>query len=201
MVGFGGLFGGAAIMVLFGGAGFGWTLALVLAVLAYDLYHKPWAGSIIVMGACRTLLYCAAASAVGGAMLVLQAGILLGLYIVALTRTARAEASGKVGHWTRVVLTLMLFLPAIVALLSNQTSDKPTTHVLIVAPAFLAAVAFALKKMRQGGPAIGQAVGWMLAAIPAVDALAVARFSLPIALAFVLIVPVLRVWQRYIAAT
>ena len=153
------------------------------------------------MGACRTLLYCVAASAVGGGMLVLKEGLLLGLYVVALTRTARAEASGRMGQGTRLILTLMLFLPAIVALLSNQASDQPSVHVIFVAPAFLVFVGLALKKMRQGGPAIGDAVGWMLAAIPAVDALAAARYSLTIVLCFVAIVPLLRLWQRFIAAT
>ena len=62
-------------------------------------------------------------------------------------------------------------------------------------------VLFAMRIMRQGGPAIGRAVGLLLAGIPIVDALAVSQVSLPLAFGFVALAPVLRLWQRWIAAT
>jgi 4-hydroxybenzoate polyprenyltransferase len=55
--------------------------------------------------------------------------------------------------------------------------------------------------MRQGGPAIGRAVGILLAGIALVDALAVTQVSLPLAFAFAALAPLLRLWQRWIAAT
>jgi 4-hydroxybenzoate polyprenyltransferase len=58
-----------------------------------------------------------------------------------------------------------------------------------------------MRIMRQGGPAIGRAVGLLLAGIPIVDALAVSQVSLPLAFGFVALAPVLRLWQRWIAAT
>ena len=51
------LLGGYALMVFAGGASWKITALLVAAVVAYDVYHKPWAGSVVIMGACRTLLY------------------------------------------------------------------------------------------------------------------------------------------------
>jgi hypothetical protein len=55
--------------------------------------------------------------------------------------------------------------------------------------------------LRKGGPAIGQAVGTLLAGIAIVDALAVSSVSTTIALGFVALAPVLRLWQRWVAAT
>lgn len=74
------------------------TAALVAAILAYDLYHKPWTGSVLIMGACRTLLYLVAGSAVPGGLnwgagrdLVVKA-VALGGYIVGVSIAARAES-------------------------------------------------------------------------------------------------------------
>ena len=55
-----GLASGYALMVICGGAGALITLALLIAIGAYDFYHKQWAGSVLVMGACRTSLNTAA---------------------------------------------------------------------------------------------------------------------------------------------
>jgi 4-hydroxybenzoate polyprenyltransferase len=55
--------------------------------------------------------------------------------------------------------------------------------------------------MKQGGAAIGQAVGLLLASIPIVDALAISQISMPLAFGFVALAPLLRLWQRWIAAT
>ncbi len=53
----------------------------------------------------------------------------------------------------------------------------------------------------KGGPSIGRGVGWLLAGIVIVDALAVATVSVPLALLFACLAPVLRFWQRWVAAT
>jgi 4-hydroxybenzoate polyprenyltransferase len=72
---------------------------------------------------------------------------------------------------------------------------------LVIIGVFALWVLFAMRIMRQGGPAIGRAVGLLLAGIPIVDALAVSQVSLPLAFGFVALAPVLRLWQRWIAAT
>ncbi len=90
------------------------TSALVAAILFYDLYHKPWAGSVFVMGSCRTLLYLAAASAAVEHLNIhdhLEAvikAIALGGYVVGLSLFARREAkfsqSAKALTLTNLVL-------------------------------------------------------------------------------------------------
>jgi hypothetical protein len=105
----------------------------------------------------------------------------------------------------------LLYAPGIaaVALLFTSGSLKPVTILgdlrplgpLLLVFVFAAWVTFATRMMRRGGPAIGQAVGILLAGIPIVDALAVSRVSFPLALGFVALAPLLRFWQRWIAAT
>jgi len=210
--------------------------ALVLAIIAYDLYHKPWPGAVWVMGSCRVLLFCMAGSAVipdlmtskgdlicpaytlGLNMLhdmpraVWIMGLTLGAYIVGLTMVARMEAKGaSVSPWRAFFAKALLYAPAPVAtafwlsranwrlipLLGDLTPLAPLPFILL----FIAMVFHATRVMRRGGPDIGRAVGILLAGIAVVDALAVMQVSLRLACGFVLLAPVLRLWQRWIAAT
>ncbi|MEQ1748943.1 MAG: hypothetical protein ABL974_05945, partial [Prosthecobacter sp.] len=72
---------------------------------------------------------------------------------------------------------------------------------LLLIFAFATMVTIATRIMKQGGPAIGRAVGILLAGIALVDALAVSQVSLPLAFGFAVLAPILRLWQRWIAAT
>lgn len=198
------------IVAILAGASVVVTLSLVVAILAYDLYHKPWAGSVIIMGACRALLYCMAASAVPLAMgipwhtnhNVLACAIALGCYIVGITLAARMEhkAGASLPAVPLVVAMLMLLLPALVCARRFVLGlGNPWQIAILVV--FIALVAYAVRTMRKGGPNIGKAVGLLLAAIVVVDALAVSIISIPVALVFVCLVPVLLLWQRWVAAT
>ncbi len=210
--------------------------ALMLAIIAYDLYHKPWPGAVWVMGACRVLLFCMAGSAVIPDLMMAEGwlvepfyklgpdmladmpsvvwimGLTLGAYIVGLTKVARMEAKGAlVTPLGSFFAKALLYAPAMVAtgfwlshanwrlipLLGDLTPLTPLAFILI----FIAMVTCATRIMRQGGPAIGRAVGILLAGIAVVDALAVMQVSLRLACGFVLLAPVLRLWQRFIAAT
>lgn len=196
-----------------------WTVIwLVLAILFYDLYHKPWPGAVWVMGACRVLLCLMAASAAVGAgwlghnpQVLVCAGA-LGAYIVGLTMVARME--GKGGPSSKLAAFFakgLLYMPGIaaVAWLVNPVHFKKVVILgdlqplapLVLIFIFAAMVARATRLMRQGGAEIGRAVGILLAGIAVVDALAVMRVSLPLAVGFVVLAPILRLWQRWIAAT
>jgi hypothetical protein len=168
-----------------------WVLALVAAVLAYDLFHKPWAGSVVVMGACRTFLYLAT-----GGLTVLWPGVALGIYIVAVSLIARAEGKMAVGALQRLALVALLLSPLWLAV------QVPGIW-LVPAAVFLVLVMWALKLMRRGGPAIGHAVGWLLAGIPLVDALALSAAAThwPWVASLCLLPPLLRYWQRFVSAT
>jgi 4-hydroxybenzoate polyprenyltransferase len=209
------LLGGAAIMILLGGASWLMTLLLLAAIVAYDVYHKPWAGSVIVMGACRTLLYLAAGSAFGSDVLaphlrhdatallvqVGPEGVLLGLYIIGLTLLARSEAKGNSGPIVRRLLILLLLTPAFGSIFCHLGTPLEQRLSLFILPLFVGLVIYAVVTMRKGGPQIGTAVGWLLAGVPLVDALAVANYSLRMAIFFAILPPWLRLWQRWVAAT
>jgi 4-hydroxybenzoate polyprenyltransferase len=193
------LIGGAAIMVD-NGASPAWTCALGLAVLLYDVYHKPWSGSVIIMGSCRTLLWIAVASARGPIPRAAWiAGTLLGIYIIALTLMARAEGKGTLRPAARATLAALLLIPLIAPWLhSGAVALVPA---MVLSGAFIALVLRSVQMLACGGAAVGQGVGWLLAGIPLVDALSVVAIQPGLALGLAAVVPVLRYWQRFVAAT
>ena len=221
------LFAGGVIALGFG-ANLQITGLLLGAVVFYDLYHKRWAGSVIVMGACRLLLYLMAASAVApfsfasqkgalsffgaewryetgflpaGPMLVLPFALAIGCYIVGITMAARLEHKNEALPVPASLLAFaLLYTPAIVCAMRFSAAGGSPVQVLVLG-VFALLVAFATHTMRKGGPAIGKAVGWLLAGIVVVDALAIANVSAPLALGFVVLTPLLRLWQRWVAAT
>jgi len=194
---------GSVLCVFLGGASLGFTALLVAAILAYDLYHKPWAGAVFVMGACRVLLYLVAGSAVWGGVTsenLLLGALSIGAYIVGLTMVARLESRREpVGWFTILGSRALLYTPGFVAAFGLLHGGAVEVAILIFAFALL--IGLASRLMRKGGAEIGCAVGWLLAGIALVDALAVAQVSFPLAFAFAAAVPLLRLWQRKIAAT
>jgi len=212
-VGLGMMAAGFAMMVWGAQACIWLTSGLVAAILFYDLYHKPWAGSVFVMGSCRTLLYLAAASAAVEHLNIhdhLEAvikAIVLGGYVVWISLTARREASPfpkPVLHWTwmGILEFLVKFLPILVAL--NYISVEVGASFLTVVLAIVLGLVQrrATRLMTTPPPSnIGRAVGLLLAAIPLVDALAISSVAPVAALCFALSVPLLLLWQRKIAAT
>jgi len=189
------------------------TGCLVVAILAYDLYHKPWAGSVFVMGSCRTLLYLSAASAVTGTLNwneyheVIVKAIALGAYIVGLSLCARNESAAAPAApsgrrrftFTGAVGIFGLFLPVVAGVWYGGWYQSWLVIPFAVILGLL--ILLALRWMKLGGPHIGRAVGLLLASIPLVDGVAVATVSLPAALVCLALVQPLRLWQRKIAAT
>lgn len=239
-IGIVGLVAGYAVMVFLGGAGWGITGLLLAAIVLYDAYHKPWSGSVVIMGLCRTLLYLTAAQpGIRAGFLVacekaghlfidpdvftpcrwvLEAGFVLGIYVVALTLVARTEAKKTSSHkqrrWLKVLLMVPLgwavarnFLPAF-GEFGTPASPGLTTHPFTIAVVSLVSAAVfafwtiqALTEMRKGGASIGDAVGLLLAGIPLVDAILITPHAPLLAVAFCFLPPLLRYWQRWVAAT
>jgi 4-hydroxybenzoate polyprenyltransferase len=203
-VGLGMMAVGFAMMVWGAQACIWLTSGIVAAILFYDLYHKPWAGSVFVMGSCRTLLYLAAASAalehlnIHDHLEAVIKAIALGGYVVGLSLVARQEGAkvkpSKVWFWLGL---LGLALPSIALLVFNNAGWNLCFLVLLIL-----VIGCSLKLMRTPPPSnIGRAVGLLLAAIPLVDALAISSVAPVAALCFALSVPLLLLWQRKIAAT
>jgi 4-hydroxybenzoate polyprenyltransferase len=78
-----------------------WGAALAVAIVFYDYRHKgQWHGPVM-MGACRALIYCAAAAGAIGVVpaAAVIAAIVMWLYIVALTIVARTSGKGYLVPW------------------------------------------------------------------------------------------------------
>ena len=202
------LLGGAAIMIFLGGANWLMTLLLLAAIAAYDLYHKPWAGSVIVMGACRTLLYLAAGSAATShGRLPIWEGLALGAYIIGLTLAARSETPGRGEGFSAVCGVVLLFGSIVAASLQGAVHIPSPPPVVSDWPWAIASISLlcwtglALFQISKAGRHIGVGVGMMLAAIPLMDGLFISMLSPGLTLTFIGLPPLLRLWQRWIAAT
>lgn len=193
---------------------------LLVCIVFYDLYHKPWAGSVFVMGACRTMLIAMAGSArlidlafeetlspIAPSFrlgfdslnylprLVVIHALAVGIYTVALSMAARSGGRSSV--------RFLLWVP-LMSLLSGKAVDmtldsaKPLALFVVLA-AFALLVISAQLRLRNGR--IDAAVGLLLAGFVIADALAICTSSPVLALVFVGAAPLLRFWQRWVAAT
>lgn len=148
------------------------AMALLGAIIGYDLLHKHWAGSVLFMGLCRALVYVVAAEAVTverkpvyivGVVLI---GSLLALYIVLLTIVARKEAVGALGFrkWLSIAIVL---LPLALMLMKRGFHLEWSVPILIILTVWLIRSA---RFVWQSPPKVVPAVlGW-LAGISLLDA-------------------------------
>lgn len=110
---------------------------LVVAVLLYTWLHKRHVASVLLMGACRALVYLGAASAVvehTSSIVVPQLVYLIAggvvIYIAGLTLAARSEHLASPGG-VRLLPRLMLGLPVLFPLFSFQyVPPGPATYAL-----------------------------------------------------------------------
>lgn len=153
-------------LIYAGGVSAWWPpVALAAGILLYDARHKqsPW--SVVVMGACRWLLYVTAAAAAGGAMKpVMICGAVLWLYIIVLSLVARGEAKRGEGvpksRWLLYSVPPALF---VVAVLQGGAGYS------LWIPAFIYVVCLSAVLPRKPDAPVGAWVNRLLAAIPLVD--------------------------------
>jgi hypothetical protein len=192
------LFGiGSALLWSAGPAAFRSGLVLIAVIVVYDLWHKTNPLSPLLMAAARALVYFTAGLAVAGTLtnqLLLWAGLLFA-YIVGLTAIAKAEAgSGLAGYWPAALLAL----PAVAFV--AETPDPASWLLLALFAGWSAyAASFVYRTDRRS---IGRAVGYLIAGIALLDALALAVVGSVIGVALAL-----AAWgttlflQRYIKGT
>jgi 4-hydroxybenzoate polyprenyltransferase len=187
-------------------------IVLIAAILFYNWIHKRWAGSVIVMGICRAMVYLGAASAVAVDTNMVEIPGVVGIvavamiiYISGLTLAARSErnSDGSKG-WPKPGVRLMLMLPVLFPLLAAreipQTPADIFRHASVVVGvvgiwAWLSIVRSAL------GENIPKGIAFAIAGIALYDAAIVAfadwRAGIVCVCAFLLTL----VAQRYIPAT
>jgi 4-hydroxybenzoate polyprenyltransferase len=175
------------------------TLLLAGCILLYNLIHKLAAVSAILMGACRLLVYLAAASVARNGVTgnALWCGLALGSYVMGLSWLARKEGGREPApYWPG----LFLAAPLALAGLSDDGPTRPTGNVLslVLAVWLLWALRHAFWREE---PKVGYAVARLLAGIPLVDLLAVADLAQPQAGLFLLWFVLALLLQRYVPAT
>ena len=95
-----------------------WGLALVGCIVVYDVAHKRVPAAVVLMGACRGLVYVVAAVAVGAPAVwrpLVAIAAAMTLYIIALTVLARREdVNARTARGLEVILPAVLLAPAVV---------------------------------------------------------------------------------------
>ncbi|MCC6313342.1 MAG: UbiA family prenyltransferase [Thermomicrobiales bacterium] len=188
---------GAILLWVAGPAPFLSGLALIAVIVVYDLWHKTNPLSPAVMALARGLVYVTAGLAVAGAVsgqLLLWAGLLFG-FTVGLTAIAKAEAgTGLAGYWPAALLAL----PAIAFAVSS-----PPPLAWPLAPLFIGWTAYAASFVyRADRRNIGRAVGYLIAGIALLDALALGLAGSGIGVAVALVAWGLTIYlQRHVKGT
>lgn len=169
---------GSAIVLLFV---LGWpagilALALALVIVAYDVHHKGFPLSPVVMGLARWLVYLCAASAFTGVITLNKVGLAGGVlfsWIIGLTYVAKQETLGVVRHaWPLI----FLFAPAAYGL--THAIDQPRTWVPTFALVLWIGVALRFLIRRAPGD-VPRAVVSLIAGVALVDAVAATAAGAP----------------------
>jgi 4-hydroxybenzoate polyprenyltransferase len=171
---------------------------LAAAIVAYDLHHKGNPLGPVVMGACRALVYAAAAALTGGvSMLVVVSAMAIGAYVAGLTYAARQESLDKIGNFWPLAL---LIAPMVIAMgVFRQGPDAIAIYLL--AAAWIAGAVYLLAR-RPGVGSVPRAVEWLIAGISLCDAAILASVgAIMPALAAIGGFLVTLVSQKYIAGT
>ncbi len=130
---------GATLLFLFTSAHGFFVLTLIGAIFLYNWLHKKWAGSVLIMGVCRALVYLGAGSAMASQASAIHLNPLLiaigsgsVLYIAGLTLAARSEhlrPDQPTGFLPRMLLMLPILFPLVT---SSLFPEGPTKTALLI---------------------------------------------------------------------
>jgi 4-hydroxybenzoate polyprenyltransferase len=178
--------------------GFAGGLALTVAILIYDFWHKGNPIGPVLMGFCRVLVYLTAGASIAWILPreLLSAAVMALCYLIGLTYAAKQEDLKQPG---RVWPLAFLAAPFVYGLPIAVGSGVG----LLIYAALIAAVAYALSFMVGPGQAdIPRVVSVLIAGICLLDALFIAGANQPpLALLAALGFPLTLVFQRSIPGT
>jgi 4-hydroxybenzoate polyprenyltransferase len=149
-------------------------IALAAVIILYDWYHKANPLSPLIMGACRMLVYIAAALCfiTPPSAAVWLGALALLCYLIGLTYTAKQENIGRVENaWPLIFLAV----PVVGGLWASLALGSVGPSVITAWLAFTGWLGFCLWLVKRRGPGdIPRAVGGMIAGIALLDALLIA---------------------------
>lgn len=180
---------------------------LVLAVFLYNALHKRWAGSVLIMGLCRAVVYLGAASAALSLpesltlpiTIYLISGAVV-LYIAGLTLAARSEHL-KSKQVLPLLPRLLLMLPVLFPLFSSRSIPvSMTVNLLTVAGIAIiwCWLVFMRKKLRERIPS---GISLAIAGIALYDSAVVVFDDWPAAVFCLACFGLTLVSQRFVPAT
>ena len=113
-------------------------VALVGCIFLYNWLHKKWAGSVLIMGMCRALVYLGAGSAVASHTSAIEVtpvliAIAVGsiLYIAGLTLAARSEHL-RPDQPTGFLPRILLMLPVLFPLITSRMMPDDTVRISLI---------------------------------------------------------------------
>lgn len=180
---------------------------LVAAILLYNWLHKRWAGSVLVMGLCRALVYIGAGSAVAahtaqiqvpGTLYLLAVGVVL--YIAGLTLAARSEhLAASPGLW--LLPRLMLSLPVLFPPIAHHTAPPHPLNFALVVVGVIAVAAWVHLVRRTLARQVPKGIALAIAGIALFDAAVVAFADWRAAVAALACFALALALQRVVPAT
>lgn len=182
---------------------------LIFAILLYNWLHKRWAGSVIIMGICRALVYLGAGSAVIAQapglelpepVYIVAFGVVL--YIAGLTLAARSEHL-KTPKGLPFGTRIMLMIPVLFPLFGSRllpTDSNPIKFALIIIGVLgiWSWLVIMLKALRERVP---KGIAYAIAGIAFYDAAIVAFADWRASIACLACFGLTLIAQRYIPAT
>lgn len=184
---------GTFLLSLLGTAPLLWGLLLVAAIVLYDAWHKTNPLSPALMAVTRALVYITAFSAFadGPTAALIFWALLLGLYIVGLTYTAKTETRTLTGTWPAA----LLYLPALVGALALPWSGFWLPLALALWVTYSVSFVFITRQ-------VGRAIGYLIAGVSLLDALVILLFGSGIGVLWALAAFALTLfWQRHVRGT
>lgn len=201
------LVGGAALLILCGGAHPALAGGLVAAIIAYDWIHKRTPASALLMGLCRALVYAGAGSAVAVhtrsievSPAVWTIAALVALHVLGITLAARGErARGPrgLGYATRLLLMLPVLFPFIAA----RGAPEGLATIALTTLGVVAAWAWLVLVRKSFMNSIPAGVTRAIAGLAFYDAAVVAFADIQAALLCLAFFALTRFAQRHIPAT
>ncbi|MDC0252169.1 UbiA family prenyltransferase [bacterium] len=149
---------------------------LILSITLYNILHKHWKGSVILMGLCRAFVYIAAGSAVAtqtsslevATILFVVAGAVV-LYIAGITLAARNEhLDSPVGN--SFLNRILLMLPVLFPLLGFRTVPTNPLYIGVTAVGVIGVWAWIVLSRKALAEKIPRGIAFLIAGIAFNDA-------------------------------
>jgi hypothetical protein len=172
---------------------------LIVFVLLYNLAHKVFVFSPVLMAACRMLLYLVAASATNFGVngLSVWSGIALGCYIVGLSYIAHNENGFvQLRFWPVALMAVPTFLAFIV---NAEEYLQPALWLMLILSLWV--IRCLGHTFQENPPNVKKTVSGLLAGIIWVDLLALAGVSAGFCLLFAALFLLALLMQRFVPAT